>query len=148
MDGNVIANILLPQNIADIFIYFVFFMSLLMLFFIPEKSQQSTYLMFFVVFLAVIDKIRQATSEIPVEGLDNDGFATMLVHIGMFVLPLIAAGLIRGRGRKDKRGVPIGILIGLLAGLYAVGTILKVHGIFSTILSNLLVSSDPDKITI
>ncbi len=125
MDGNVIGNILLPQNIADIFIYLVFFLSLLMLALIPEKSQQSNYLMFFVLFLTVIDKIRQSTNDLPIPGLDNQGFATILVHVGMFVFPLMAAGLIRGAGRKDKRGVPVGILIGLIAGLYAVGTIFE-----------------------
>ena len=125
MSGEVIGNILLPQNMADIFIYLIFFLSLLMLALIPEKSQQSNYLMFFVIFLAVIDKIRQATDELPIQGLDNDGFTTLLLHVGMFVFPLMAAGLIRGAGRKDKRGVPVGILIGLLAGLYAVGTIFE-----------------------
>lgn len=125
MDGEVLANILLPQNFADIFIYLIFFLSLLMLFFIPEKSQQSMYLMFVVLFFALVDKIRQATTDLPIEGLDNAGFATLLIHVGMFVIPLMAAGLIRGRGRNDKRGVPIGILIGLIAGLYAVGTIFE-----------------------
>ena len=125
MDGNVIGEILLPHNIADIFIYLVFFLSLLMLALIPEKSQQSNYLMFFVIFLTVIDKIRQSTNQLPIPRLDNAGFATLLVHIGMFVFPLMAAGLIRGPGRNDKRGVPVGIIIGLLAGLYAVGTIFE-----------------------
>jgi len=125
MDGSVIGNILLPQNMADIFIYLIFFLSLLMLALIPEKSQQSNYLMFFVIFLAVIDKIRQSTTQLPIPGLDNAGFATLLLHVGMFVFPLMAAGLIRGPGRNDKRGVPVGILIGLLAGLYAVGTIVE-----------------------
>ena len=123
MNGDVIANILLPQNFADIFIYLIFFLSLLMLALIPEKSQQSTYIMFVVLFFALVDKIRQATNDLPIQGLDNEGFATLLIHVGMFVLPLIAAGLIRGRGRNDKRGVPVGILIGLIGGLYAVGTI-------------------------
>lgn len=123
MDGNVIAEILLPGNLADIFIYLIFFGSLLMLAFIPEKSGTSQYMMFFVLFLALIDKVRQATDQIPIPGLDNDGFATMLIHIGMFVIPLMAAGLIRGRGRNDKRGVPVGILIGMIGGLYAAGTI-------------------------
>ena len=125
MNGNVIGEILLPQNMADIFIYLIFFLSLLMLALIPEKSQQSSYLMFLVIFLAVIDKIRQATNDLPIEGLDNAGFATLLVHVGMFVFPLIAAGLIRGPGRNDKRGVPVGILLGLIGGLYAVGTIFE-----------------------
>ncbi len=125
MDGDAIARILLPQNLADIFIYLIFFLSLLMTVFIPEKSQQSSYMMFFVLFLALIDKVRQATDDIPIEGLDNEGFATMLIHVMMFIFPLMAAGLIRGRGRNDKRGVPLGILIGLIAGLYAVGTIFE-----------------------
>ena len=124
MDGNIIANILLPHNLADIFIYLIFFGSLLMLFLIPEKSQLSQYLMFAVIFFAVIDKVRQAASgQIPIAGFDNDGFATMLIHIGMTIFPLMGAGLIRGPGRNDKRGVPVGILIGLFAGLYTVGTI-------------------------
>ena len=100
-------------------------MSVIMTALIPEKSQQSQYLMFFVVFLAVLDKIRQASTDLPIPGLENDGFATLLVHVGMFIFPLMAAGLIRGAGRKDKRGVPVGILIGLIGGLYAVGTIFE-----------------------
>ncbi len=131
MDGSIVAEILLPGNLADIFIYLIFFLSLLMIAFIPEKSTTSQYMMFFVIFLALMDKVRQATDDIPIEGLDNDGFATMMIHILMFIFPLMAAGLIRGRGRNDKRGVPIGILIGLIAGLYAAGTIFEAtRGIF------------------
>jgi len=125
MDGNIVAEILLPGNLADVFIYLIFFLSLIMVALIPEKSGTSQYMMFFVLFCALIDKVRQATDEIPVPGLDNDGFATMMLHICMFVFPLMAAGLIRGRGRKDKRGVPLGILIALIAGLYAAGTIFE-----------------------
>jgi hypothetical protein len=125
MDGSVISEILLPQNIADIFIYLLFFLSLVMLALIPEKSQQSNYIMFVVLFLAVLDKIRQSMTNRPFEGLENDGFATLLIHVGLFVFPLIAAGLIRGPGRNDKRGVPVGILMGLIGGLYAVGTIFE-----------------------
>lgn len=126
MDGETLTRIVAPQSIADIFIYTIFFLSLLMLALIPDKNQLPTYLMTAVIFLCMIDKIRQATNQIPIAGLENDGFATLLIHIMLFVFPLMSAGLIRGTGRKDKRGMPVGILISLISGLYAVGSFLLV----------------------
>lgn len=132
MDADVFVRILAPNSVADIFIYVIFFLSLLMLALIPDKNQQPTALMTAVVFLAMIDKIRQATDQLPIEGLDNKGFATLLIHVMLFVFPWIAAALIRGRGRKDKRGMPVGLLIGLIAALYAVGSFLSPEIFYNT----------------
>ena len=46
----------------------------------------------------------------------------MLIHIGMFVFPLMGGALIRGRARNAKRGMPVAILAGVLGGLYAAGS--------------------------
>jgi hypothetical protein len=101
----------------DIFIYLVFFLALATLLFIPDKNLQPSLLMTVVVLATIVDKVRNA-GDLPVPGLDDRGFATLIIHIGMFTLPLLSAGLIRGRGKHDKRAIAPSILTGIIAGVY------------------------------
>ena len=126
-----VVDILRPEGIWDIFIYIMFFMSLIMIVLIPEKNMQPTMLMYGVLLCAVIDKIRPSgyDPDFLMPGFDDKGFGTLLIHLVMFTFPLMAAGLIRGRGPKDKRGVPVGIMTGILGGVYAAGHFLTTGGI-------------------
>ena len=116
-----IGAILAIRDIWDIFIYIIFFMSLVTLVLIPDKNMQSTMLMSLVLLFTVVDKVRPASpnNDFLVPGFDDQGFATFLIHIGMFVFPLIAGTLVRSRSQKGKRAMPLGILTGILGGLYA-----------------------------
>jgi hypothetical protein len=55
----------------------------------------------------------------PIPGSDAKGFFTFLLHIAMAMLPFITAGMIRRRGRKGAASIPLAILGGIIACLYA-----------------------------
>jgi hypothetical protein len=119
-----IVAIIRPADVWDVFIYGIFFLSLISLAFIPDKNIQPTMLMSAVLLFALVDKVRKAAGAaqaLPIEGLDNNGFATLLLHIGMFVFPMMSAGLLRVRGKQGQQARPLLILTGLVAGIYAVG---------------------------
>ncbi len=126
-----VVEILRPDGIWDIFIYIMFFMSLIMIMLIPEKNMQPTMLMYGVLLCSIIDKIRPSGQDpnFVMPGFDDKGFGTLLIHLVMFTFPLMAAGLIRGRAQKDKRGIPVGIITGLLGGVYAAGHFLTQGGV-------------------
>lgn len=118
-----ILAILRPDSLGEIIIYVIFFMALLMLFFTPEKNEQANYLTFGIMFCALIDLARGRTGgPIPIEGFDDTGFGTMLIHIYMAIIPFIIAGLVRIRGRKNRAVVPIALVLGVIGMLYAIGT--------------------------
>lgn len=117
-----VIQIIAPSDVWDWFIYGIFFLSLFTLAVIPEKNMQPTLFMTIMLFLALTDKIRKAAgASIPIPGLENNGFATLMIHIAMFALPVMTAGLVRIRGRKGALSRPLAILTALIAGMYAVG---------------------------
>jgi hypothetical protein len=122
LDG-ILAN-LRPETLGDLFIYIIFIGGLISTLFIPEKNNQPLYLMFAVMFFAVLDLIRGDGTTLPIEGFSDDGFATYLIHIGMGILPFVAAGMVRFPPGRKKSGItiPFLILIGFIGALYAVGT--------------------------
>jgi len=111
-----------PDNLASIFIYLILILSLVAVALMPEKSVNSQYIMFAVVFFAIIDLLRGDGRNFPLPGFDNEGFATFLIHIGMFALPLIAGGMVRRTSRKGGAALPLCLLVGLIGGLYAIGS--------------------------
>lgn len=134
-----IVELLRPDTIGDFFIYVIFFLSMLLLFVTPEKNDTPNYLTFIVLFACVLDLLRgnpsvQDTISIPEPwGLSDEGFFTYLLHIVMFVFPLIAGGMTRRKGRKGGAALPVALLIGLIAGVYAIGTFLAPDAFYSAI---------------
>ncbi|RMG90204.1 MAG: hypothetical protein D6712_00275 [Chloroflexi bacterium] len=122
----------------DVFIYVIFFLSLITLMLIPDKNMQPTLLMSVVLLFCIIDKVRPAagrpwsTGEFIMPGFDDLGFGTLLIHIGMAIFPIVAGTLIRARSEKQKRGTPMGILTGMIAGVYAIAFFFSTGGIGAT----------------
>lgn len=130
-------EIVRPSSLADIFIYLTFFMTLIMLAVMPEKNEQPQYMLFATVFLCIIDLVRNvpgASATFPLPGFDNRGFGTFLIHITMALLPMIAGGMSRKQGRKGGAVLPIGLLTGLIAGIYAIGSFAAVNAFYDPIL--------------
>ncbi|MCK6578529.1 MAG: hypothetical protein L6Q98_10545 [Anaerolineae bacterium] len=98
--------------IWSIFLYIIFFIGLITLFSIPDKNMVPTLLMGGVLLFAIIAKLSLATKP-PI--LERKEFGMMVINIGMFVFPLISAGLVRAR--KNRTGAPA-ILTAVLAGTY------------------------------
>ncbi len=131
--GQQIVAVLAPNSLADFFIYLIFILSIVASATIPEKNVQAPYLMYAVLLFCIIDLLRGDNGQgMPVMGFDNTGFGTFLIHIGMFALPLIAAGLVRRQGRKGGLAVPACLLAGLFGGIYAVMSFLAPEVLYGT----------------
>ena len=117
-----IGGILAVRDVWDVFIYVMFFMTILMLILIPDKNMQPTTLMTIVLLLVVVDKVRPHSpgGAFLIEGFDNGGFGTEIIHMGMAILPYIAGALVRGRTQKERRAMPLGILTGIIGSVYAI----------------------------
>lgn len=114
-----VINLIKPQSLADVFIYAIFFCVLGVLFTMPEKNEFPMYLLFAIIFCCIIDLMRTRVAKFPIPGADNKGFFTFIIHIGMSMLPFVTAGMIRRRGKKGAAAVPLSILAGIIACLYA-----------------------------
>lgn len=117
---NQVLVIVRPDSLGDIFIYIIFFLSLVMLVVVPEKNETSLYLVFAVILFCIVDLLRQ-TGDFPVPETDNCGFLTFLLHVGMGAFPWIAAGMTRRQGKKGGMAIPVGGLLGLIGFVYAFG---------------------------
>lgn len=130
--GQQIITVLRPDSVADLFIYLIFFLSIVALATIPEKNVTSPYLMYIVLLCCVIDLLRggggqgiPALMNLRIGGeslLENKGFLTFLIHIIMFTFPLVAGGMVRRQGRKGGLALPLCLLVGLIGGLYSIGS--------------------------
>lgn len=146
MDGDLgqqIVAILRPDSLSDIFIYAMFFLSLITTAIIPEKNVQAPYMMYGVLLFCIIDLLRgrdgsglssMGTFYVGGESIFSDtGLVTFTIHIGMFVFPMIAAGLIRQQGRKGGAAIPLSILIGLIGGMYAIMSFVAPEAVYGKI---------------
>jgi len=118
-----VIDLLKPASLADVFIYVIFFTALGVLFTMPEKNETPMYLLFGIIFACILDLMRtrvvEAGGRFPIPGSDAKGFFTFMLHIAMAMLPFITAGMIRRRGRKGAASIPLAILGGVVACLYA-----------------------------
>lgn len=126
--GQQIIAVLRPDSLGDFMVYGVFIMCIVMLAAIPEKNVLPPYLIYITMFACILDLLRGAGgSTIPVLNqfqvggenlLGNRGFLTFMLHIIMFVFPIIAGAMTRKHGRKGGFALPIGLVTGLIGGLY------------------------------
>lgn len=117
-----ITNLLVPNSLADIMIYIIFFGCIIQLIATPEKNDTPQYLIFAVMAMCAIDLLREAAgSSFPIPGFDNKGFGTFIMHIAMALFPMVAGGMTRKQGRKGGFALPMGVLVGIIGGIYAIG---------------------------
>jgi hypothetical protein len=117
-----ITNLLIPDSLGDIMIYVIFFCCIIQLVVTPEKNDTPQYLLFAVMAMCAIDLLRNAAgASFPIDGFDNRGFGTFIMHIAMAIFPMVAGGMTRKQGRKGGMALPMGVLTGIIAGVYAIG---------------------------
>lgn len=120
-DMSIILNALEPNSLGDIFIYSIFFLSLFSLFLLPDGNERSMYLLFGTMFLAVIDLFYGALQDqLPFDDQLTIDFIHFLVQLLMFILPALAAGLIRIRKKKGGTARILGFVTVLIAVIYVV----------------------------
>lgn len=103
------------ELIFDVLLYAIFFMGMVNMFLIPEKQLMPTMLNFIVIGLAVVSKLLVGTE--PDSYITPGNFATLVFNSGMFVLPLITAGMVRSRFGTPKAMITCAIT-GLIGGGY------------------------------
>ena len=121
-----------PDSIGDVFIYIIFFLSLIALMPMPDGNDTAQYLLFGTMLLCILDLLRGDGSGFPIPGADNAGFFTFMIHILMFVFLFITAGVVRSN-TKQKAGpvIPLVLLNGLIAVMYAVSAFFAYEMIYA-----------------
>ncbi len=121
MDINVnqIIEYLLPQSdtmLYDILLYFIFFLSLITLFLLPDKNMVPTLLMGATLMSAVVAKLSLAA---PGVIFSRGEFGMLAINALMFTFPFITAGVTRrARLTKAPKSTIPAIVAGLFAGVY------------------------------
>lgn len=118
---NGILEAIRPETLGDIFIYTIFVLSVVNLILLPDGNDIPMYLIFTVLVLCVVDLLRNEAN-LPIQGTDDRGFFTFIIHIGMFLAPAFTAGAIRVRNNKGGSARLVALLISLIGLLYLVGT--------------------------
>lgn len=100
------------QNIIwSLFLYVIFFLSLITLFLIPDKNMIPTLLMAGLLLAVIIVKVSLAPTGQPV--VPRTGFAIFILNIAMGAIPFIVTGMVRARHGKNKVAPPA-----ILAGIF------------------------------
>ena len=120
---NQILAVIRPENPGEIAIYAILLLSLLASMTMPDKNDRPVYLLYIVIIFSLLDFGRNASEfQLPLTGFDDEGFGTYMIHIGMAVLPFIAAGMVRRTGRKGALAVPLCLIVGVIASIYAIAS--------------------------
>lgn len=110
-----------PDSIADFMTYTIFFLALMTSVSLPDDNGQATNLLTAVMILAIFEMLvgqRWAVASAPLE----QAFPAYIVRVSLFLLPFIAAGSVRPKGKKGRFGLPLAIIIGVIGLLYAIGS--------------------------
>jgi predicted membrane-bound dolichyl-phosphate-mannose-protein mannosyltransferase len=111
---------LLPRTdgifiVLDILLYLMFFLNLLAFFMQSDKQIMATMLMGAAMLANIVGKLSTyfAGRDNPIEYLEPTHLAMLIVNCGIFVIPLIVAGM-----SKAKRPKPLTIISGVMGGFY------------------------------
>lgn len=98
----------MPDLLFDILRYAIFIIGFITLMLVPEKQLMPSLMMTGVIGMVILAKLEIFS---PIE------LPTLVLNIGIFVIPLVVAGMLRGRGKTPTALAPA-ILTGLLGGGY------------------------------
>jgi hypothetical protein len=105
------------QIIWSIFLYVCFFFAIITLFLIPDKNMLPTLTMAAVLIFIIIAKVSIMRPGTVFPTSDRFSFGVFAMNIGIGVLPIIVAGMIRSGKRKSKAQGPA-ILTGIFGVVY------------------------------
>ncbi len=97
-----------PIIIWSIFLYLIFFFSLITLFNVPNKNMLPTVLVATTLLFAIVAKLSVSTPNVPGSKpvIGKKDFGMFVINVGMVVFPLIAVGMTRVSTRTSKRSNP------------------------------------------
>ena len=107
----------IPWLLFDILLYIIFFIGLVNMGIIPDKQLFASLLNFGVLGMAVVSKLLvNYPKNDPI--IREDDLATLVLNAGMFVVPLIIAGMVRSVKGKPSKAIYTSAFMGLLGGAY------------------------------
>ncbi len=94
--------------VLDILLYLIFGLGFITMLLVPDKQLTPSMMMIAVLFLAVLAKLNI---------FEPNDFVTFVLNVGMLVLPLLVAGLVRDPRKRPAALIPAA-LTGLIGGGY------------------------------
>jgi hypothetical protein len=120
-------TVMKPQSLGDILAYGVFLFALLGVIMLPDGNGMSQNLLYVTIILAIFDVTVGQTMFF--EQDYTRAFAAYTARIGLFLLPIIAAGAARIKGKKGKLSPIMCILAGVVGFFYtALGFLVLMSG--------------------
>jgi len=110
-----------PETIADFMCYIIFFLALITTMTLPDDNAQSTNLLYATMLGAIFElTVGQEWANVnqPLE----HALPAFIIRVGLFLLPFIAAGSVRVKGKKGRYGLPLAVVIGILGLLYFIAS--------------------------
>lgn len=104
---------LLGGVIADVWLYIILFLVIVLIFMQPEGSLITTILLALTVLFIFMDKVQAFNIVVLTDDVHICGLPTLLMRAGIAGLPLIVAG-----ATKNPKARPIGVVAGLMAAAY------------------------------
>jgi hypothetical protein len=101
----------------DIFLYSIFFLCMINMAFISDKQQLLVIMNFGVMIMALVSKLMVGTHA--AARLGPNDFGTLILNVGLMVLPLSIAGMARkDKGQKSNHAVIPAVIAGFLGAAY------------------------------
>jgi len=118
LDVNDIIEALGPREgrdlLWDILLYLIFLLGFVLMFLIPDKQLFPALLNFLVMGLAVISKLLVGQGRT----IEPGDLPVLVLNVGMFVLPLIIAGMVRSVKGKPSKAIIPAVIQGMVGGGY------------------------------
>jgi len=102
------ASSVVPAYLSYI-LYIVFGLSFITMFIVPDKQANLGYMMIAVMMAALLVKV---------QFFYICGLITLILNVTMLVIPLLVGGMSRGVPGKPAKSMYLGIITGLLGGVY------------------------------
>ena len=97
--------------ILDLMLYTLFGIGFISMILVPDKQMLPSILMLGVIMAALIAKLQYV-------GINVCDLATFAVNVFMFAIPMLVAGMVRGRSGKTPKALWPAVLTGLIGGMY------------------------------
>lgn len=113
--GNEILARLAPRSgtglLLDLLLYSLFGIGFITMILVPDKQMLPSLLMLGVIMAALIAKLQYVN-------INRCDMPTLFINIAMFCIPLIVAGMVRGRPGKTPKALWPAVLTGIIGAMY------------------------------
>lgn len=120
-----------PDSLGDYLLYGVLILSLLTTFFLADGNDMASYLLYGTIILCLFNLTvgqqwapPRCITTAEVDDVYSRALFVFISQIGLFLLPFIAAGSTRSKGKKGKAALPMAIVAGVVGVLYVAYTLM------------------------